>query len=228
MFKNQLYSYYFSLFSCSAFILLCVIAMNFYPGSTYIDHNTQGYYFFKNYFSDLGRTITHSGELNTISSYIFITALTFVGLGFSSFYLETVKLFNDKNSKTYYMSRLGTLLAIISGIGFVGVGWAPSDTLHQWHMLFVKIAFRSLALVMLIYGFCFYSNKGDFPNWLSHVYIFSGILLVTYVCIMIWGPDGRTVEGLPIQVASQKIIVFSIGISVIVQALGLINYIKKT
>ena len=72
------------------------------------------------------------------------------------------------------------------------------------------------------------TDKGNFPNWLSHVYIFSGILLVTYVCIMIWGPDGRTVEGLPIQVASQKIIVFSIGVSVIVQALGLINHIKKT
>ena len=94
-------------------------------------------------------------------------------------------------------------------------------------MLFVKIAFRSLALVMLIYGFCFYSNKGNFPNWISLVYIFSGILLVTYVCIMIWGPDGRTVEGLPIQVASQKIIVLVFILSVLYQSLGNASFISK-
>ena len=81
---------------------------------------------------------------------------------------------------------------------------------------------------MLLYGFCFYSNRNSFPKWLPGIYIILGILLVSYVCIMIWGPDGRTPEGLPLQVASQKIIVFVIGISVIIQALGLINYIKKT
>ena len=79
----------------------------------------------------------------------------------------------------------------------------------------------------ILYGFCFYFNKDGLPRWLAGVYIFLGFMLVYYVYLMIWGPDGRTPEGLPIQVAWQKIIVFAIGISVIVQALGMINHIKK-
>ena len=225
--KNKLYSYYFSLFSCSSFILLVIIAMIFYPGSTYIDHSTVGYHFFKNYFSDLRRTLTHGGELNTFSSYIFTVALTLVGSGFASFYITTSKLFNNRSTRTYYFARFGTLLAIVSGIGFIGVGWTPSDTAFDLHLTFVKIAFRSLMLVMILYGFCFYFNKDGLPRWLAGVYIFLGFLLVYYVYLMIWGPDGRTPEGLPIQVAWQKIIVFAIGISVIVQALCMINHIKK-
>ena len=46
------------------FIILTFIAMIFYEGGTYIDSSTTGYLFWHNYFSDLGRTVAHSGISN--------------------------------------------------------------------------------------------------------------------------------------------------------------------
>ncbi|MDQ2713331.1 MAG: hypothetical protein M3Z08_00285, partial [Chloroflexota bacterium] len=40
---------------CLLFLLLTVIAMLLYPGGTMANHHSQGYTFFLNFFSDLGR-----------------------------------------------------------------------------------------------------------------------------------------------------------------------------
>ena len=46
------------------FIVLNVIAMFCYPGSTYHDHITLRYSFSHNFLSDLGRTFSFSGDIN--------------------------------------------------------------------------------------------------------------------------------------------------------------------
>ena len=73
-------AYVLIIFGNVQFIILTIIAMFFYKGGTYIDNSTQGYLFWYNYFSDLGRTVAHSGTQNMISWIIFTVALSLWGI----------------------------------------------------------------------------------------------------------------------------------------------------
>ena len=66
----------FPLIALSLFTSFIVIGIIKYPGSTYLDNSTIGYYFFKNFLSDLGRTVTFNGVTNFYSSY-FVSFITF-------------------------------------------------------------------------------------------------------------------------------------------------------
>ena len=62
------------------FVVLTLVAMWFYPGGTVGDPDTVGYSFFRNFFSDLGRTASRLGTPNTVSAILFFVALTLAGL----------------------------------------------------------------------------------------------------------------------------------------------------
>ena len=57
--------------SCILFLVSTAVAMLFFPGGTILDHNTKGYSFFNNFFSELGRWRTHNGEIKWISFFGF-------------------------------------------------------------------------------------------------------------------------------------------------------------
>ena len=46
------------------FVVFNIIAVLAYPGSTYRDSLSPGYSFTQNFLSDLGRTVSFSGEVN--------------------------------------------------------------------------------------------------------------------------------------------------------------------
>ena len=60
------------LIALSLFFSFIVIGIIKYPGSTYLDNSTIGYDFFKNFLSDLGRTLTFNGNTNFYSSFFLI------------------------------------------------------------------------------------------------------------------------------------------------------------
>jgi hypothetical membrane protein len=53
------------------FVSFNLIAILFYPGSTYLNHETTKYSFTNNFLSDLGRTVTHKGIPNFYSAFFF-------------------------------------------------------------------------------------------------------------------------------------------------------------
>jgi len=62
--QRQVYLYVVS--GCGLFILLTVAAMFAYPGGLFTGELTSGYDFFRNLFSDLGRTMLAGGKSNTV------------------------------------------------------------------------------------------------------------------------------------------------------------------
>ena len=66
------------------YILLCSIAMIFYPGGTELNPTTLGYSFCMNQMSDLGRTQSLSEEPNHISMFLFMIAVIFVNISFAN------------------------------------------------------------------------------------------------------------------------------------------------
>lgn len=64
----------FTLYACIQFVVLNSAAMLTYPGGTHRDPSSQGYSFFRNFFSSLGSIEAPNGELN-VTSYMLFTVL---------------------------------------------------------------------------------------------------------------------------------------------------------
>src|SRR5215471_11745610 len=75
------------------FYLLLTLSMLLYPGGTKADPHTQGYSFFTNFLSDLGHTVSLSGQPNIASMVLFILAMTLAGIATGLFSLAFTQLF---------------------------------------------------------------------------------------------------------------------------------------
>ncbi|MCA1623860.1 MAG: hypothetical protein LC778_08670, partial [Acidobacteria bacterium] len=78
---------------CLLFIGLTAMAMLLYPGGTFNDQTSQGYSFFRNFFSDLGMTETRNHASNIISMILFTSALASVGIGLAIFFIAFAQFF---------------------------------------------------------------------------------------------------------------------------------------
>ena len=113
-----------------------------YPGGTHLDPDSDGYRFFDNTFSELGRTEGYQGEEKYAGLVLFLLATLVAGTGLIAFFaIEAV------DAKTHGGSRIAATCAMcfgaITGLGFIGIGFTPSDIVHDLHYAFVYTAFIS-------------------------------------------------------------------------------------
>ena len=108
---------------CIEFVLFSTIAMFFYGGGTSWDKSAEGYTFWHNVLSDLGRTISYSGVPNTVSSPMFNVALSFFGICIIVIYLSMGKIY----LRPYWLMLTIIIGGIISGTGIIIIGLAPDD-----------------------------------------------------------------------------------------------------
>ena len=199
-----------------SFFLFCIIvSMYIYPGSTYINHDTTRYLFNENFLSDLGRTITHGGQNNFHSSFLFNLALVFGGITYIIFFSLTHKIFNSNT-----LSKIGSLLGLGGALSMIGVALTPSDLMYDPHIFFNMWIFRFFLLSTLCYSWLMYKHNGINNYYLIGNLIFI-IFLLTYVLILIYGPSPReSVFALIFQVTAQKIILFNFILSILVQTVA--------
>jgi|SRR5579859_5201867 len=200
------------------FFLLTIIAMLLYPGGTMVDPHMQGYSFFLNFFSDLGRTTTFSGQSNLASRMLFTTSLTIVALSLALFFLAFTRFFIGSAS-ALRLSRLGAVFGIATSICFVGVACVPADLYRQVHNLFVNAGFSSFLVAILLLFMAILLRPG-FPRRFAWVFGAFALLLAGYVLLLIFGPPARTPAGEIVQATGQKIIVYASILSILIQALN--------
>jgi hypothetical membrane protein len=206
------------LFGCVQFVVLTLVAMLLYPGGTIADPTARRYSFFHNFFSDLGRTHTPAGEPNTASFLLFTVALALVGAGLILFFVASLRFFSDSRPARLW-SRLGCLFGIASGIGFIGVAFAPADRSLWIHAGFALLAFQAFLPAVLAFALAILGTKG-YARRYALVYLAFAALLAGYVVLLRAGPSLGASHGLVVQAAGQKIIVYA-GIGcVLVQAWG--------
>jgi hypothetical protein len=218
-------AYIFLIFGSLQFIFLTIIAMFFYKGGTYIDPNTHTYLFWNNFFSDLGRTVAHSGLSNGISFILFTTTISIWGLAHLPFFIAVLSFFKH-NKLTKKLSLSGSILGLFTGIAYIGIGLTPSDTLNNVHNFFVLIAFSSIFLSIIIYSIAIFRNERC-PNFFSYALAVSAFILAIYYFVLFIFPKNTTLEGLLIHVIGQKIAVYTLLISGIIQAYGALGQIKS-
>ncbi|HNE50029.1 MAG: hypothetical protein U0T31_02985 [Chitinophagales bacterium] len=192
-------------FSCFLFIVSTGIAMLFFPGGTILNHNTKGYSFFNNFFSELGRWRTVKGESNWISFFGFELALIFHSVVMFIFNRKLLIITNSKqlNPFVYYTALItGSLFPLF----LTGIALTPCDLYLPFHMDFVYAAFGTLVPLSLAYTLLIRQHH-LLPNKYGNTMMVIVFAITIYLFIMLYGPDPHKVGY--VQQTAQKIIVYS-------------------
>lgn len=195
------------------FILLTSAAMLFYPGGTFRDPGTEGYLFFENFFSDLGRTQAHSGEPNWVSFGLFFVALSVAGISFVLFFVALPGLFAGVRGGRY-LSVAGSVIGVCSGLAFVGIALTPMNLYRRAHGNFVSLAFCALLPVVVLYAAAIFLHRG-YPNQFALVFLGFAVILLAYLWMLFFGPGD-----LRLSVTSQKAIVYAQVVCMFIQGFG--------
>ena len=209
-------------YSIVLFCFLNIISMFLYPGGSIHDKEQSGYMFTKNFFSDLGTTISYSGVDNILSCILFNMSLCICGFTFIMLFTKVQGIFKFK-----VLSFFATLFGVLGGICFIGVAFTPADLLLQPHIMFAHGIFRCLLVASILYSILIFKTEG-FDNKYAYGFISLGIAVFTYVMISEIGPDPRSNPmALVLQVVSQKAIAIWLLLSIYLYSIGLGKYIYK-
>ena len=229
---NRKWLYQIPRISIYIFIILNLCAMLLYPGGTISQKNnqmnnysfTEGYSFSENFFSDLGSTEAHNGQINFFSSFFFNLSLIIVGITMFLFHLNLYDIF--KGTKLNLIVLVAGICGCIGGLCFVGVGLTPSNLYLPMHIVFNDWAFRSYFLcALLTTAIIFKSDKLD--NSYSILYILFSISILLYIFILEFAPSPTdSNEWLRIHVIAQKFIVFCFIFSTHLLSIGFLNYFR--
>lgn len=203
---------------CVQFLVLSAVAMPLYPGGNYSDNSTAGYEFHRNFFSDLGRTVAHNGDSNTVSMVLFIIGLSLAGLALIIFFLAVPPHFAE-NRTSRRLSLIGSTVGVISGIGFIGIASVPADVDQTLHTNFVYVAFTGFLFVVFCYSAAILKSR-TYARAYAYAYFAFAVILALYLVLLFSGPDIETARGLTIQAVGQKIVVYTGIICVVIQSWG--------
>ena len=184
------------------FYTLCIfIAMPFYQGGHLLDSTTNGYNFFRNFVSDLGRTISLSGERNFTSFAIFSTG-TLVLLGsLTRFLFLAVSEFNINSRLLIFVAKIS---ALYSCIGVLGVVITPVNipSLYALHIFFAISMTLTIGITFGLYSYFFY--KENFTRY-SILILISALSVLAYLLFIEYGPSAReSLSGLTLHASVQK------------------------
>lgn len=214
-----------SIYVAITFIVLTLIAMLVYPGGTNSDHNAPHYDFFRNFFSDLGRTTTFLGEPQWLSCLLFNGALTLGGLAFFGFFKELTGAF-ENIPRARNLARAGAVFGFAAGICYIGIAFTPWDVLPNGHMIFVKTGMPVFLIASILFAIAI-SRHPSYPKVYVWVFLAFIPILLGYVYLLFWGPSSKTESGLIIQATWQKALVYSELVVLIVQGRGALRMMKE-
>ena len=217
--KNwKIFASLFIIFGPAQYIVLTAVAMVFYAGGTMVDPLSPGYYFWGNFFSDLGRVIALSGAPNVVSSTIFTITALILSISFIPFILVISSYFK-KDEKQYLVARIGSIISLASVVFLIATIFTPWDIFDKTHLLFANLFNITGVLGIVFYTVAVLKNK-DYPNLYGFVYIALLTIAVIYSIILISIPKSITMDGLILQASMQKISQYSFLLCFLIQGYG--------
>ena len=208
--KKSNFKFWQGYIGIAIFIGFNTIAMLLYPGGTYLDSSTEGYQFFHNFFSNLGEWTARNGKTNTVSATLFNSSLVIFALSYFSFFISFLKLeVKYIESKFFQFLLVASISVAITSFIFISV-FSAEETSKFWHLVFVKIAFRTLFIHAVLQTYIVVKIP-KFDRFISLATIGFTALLFLFLLVMDFGPKAlESQEGLFIQVSAQKAIVVGI------------------
>lgn len=217
--KNwKLFASLFIIFGAAQYIILTAVAMLFYAGGTMIDSLSPGYYFWGNFFSDLGRVIALSGAPNVVSFTIFTITASILSISFIPFAFVISSYFKS-DKKQYLVARIGSLICLTSIVFLIATILTPWDVFDRTHLVFANLFNITGMLGVVFFTIAVLYNR-DYPNLYGFVYIALLIIAVIYTIILVSIPKSITLDGLIIQASMQKFSQYSFLLCFLIQGYG--------
>jgi hypothetical membrane protein len=177
--------------------------MLIYPGGTYRDRSTSGYQFFHNFLSDLGATVTFSGQSNPIGAVLFVASLVVLVVGMGGILAGLARVYS-RSPRAVPLIRLAVVAGVFVCACFIGVAATPENRFRSTHVLFTKLAFRVFPVVPLFLGLG--ASRGERSSRVGVAWVAMIALLTAYVVVLDFGPRASTPIGLVVQVTAQKLV----------------------
>ncbi len=196
------------------FILVSLICMFLYSGGTYMDNSSEGYDFFNNVFSDLGRLVALNGDSNLFSCIIYNSSLIFLGITAIFFCIGMYQILETPGKKNA-IEKLGYALGIISAVSFIGVGLTPYDILGTAHGISLRLGFISAIAMFLLLALSILKTK-HMPLVYAIIYFICIIAQIIYTLVIF---DAFAISETT-EVVIQKIVVYMMFCTFILQANG--------
>ncbi len=207
-----------------SFFVLTYFAIQFYPGGTIADRTTEGYQFYMNYFSDLGRQRAWNGAANAISNGYFESAMLIASLGIGLFCLTLPVCLRFVPTKTWAVA--GSFLGFLASFAYFGISQNPLDVNYGMHTLYVRLGFIGFWLSCCCNAVALY-REPNYPRRYVVCYLIFLLILLVQIYIMLFTPRAWTSpEALYLQVTAQKAVVYSQLICLGVQAIGAFRYLS--
>jgi hypothetical membrane protein len=171
------------LIGAGVYIILTSAAMFMYAGGTYTNPDAAGYSFLNNFFSDLGRTESHSGEPNTISWILFTSSIMTIGIAMILFYagLTPSDLLLDLH---LLFVRIGFISVFIASIIYSIVLY--KQTTYPRVYLYTILVFTGVSLIYIILLFFGPSTETDEGLFIQVV----GQKLIVYIMAIVFSIQG--------------------------------------
>lgn len=218
------WAYIASMIGCVLFIFFTLLGMLFYSGGTYNNALIEGYSFFMNFFSDIGRTISHSGDSNLISFIFFSLAFFLVGTMLIPMFLAFPYFFSKKTNN-WRISISGSCLGLFTAFCFIGITFAPSNIYVDAHSFFVYGGFISGFFVSLLYSIVIF-RENLYAKHYGFNFLFFTVILALYIALLFTGPSSETLSGLVIQATGQKIVLYAFAVCLFIHGYGAYNQEK--
>jgi hypothetical protein len=200
------------------YIIFTTIAMVFYAGGTLTNPSNPGYFFWGNFFSDLGRIIALSGDSNVISFIIFIITALILSLTFLAFSFAIPSFFKQ-DKKQFLLSKIGSLLGIICISFFIAGIFTPWDIFSSTHLIFSNLFNITGVVVIFFYTLAILYNR-KYTNIYAYLYLNLFSFAIIYTIILLNLPKSITIEGLIIQASLQKIVHYLFLLCFLIQGYG--------
>ena len=182
------------------------VAMLLYPGGTLRDPSTIGYRFFQNFLSDLGNTVTFSGQPNHASAILVLAICAMVAPAVLGCALAFVRLYSS-SPIGHQIARTAAILAAISCVGMAGVALSPGNLSLTRHLGFSLLTLGPWPVASFLFAIVTARDdrfrRGVPVAWLALSLAIAGLLSMRW-----WGPAITTDMGLTIAVTAQKIAMF--------------------
>ena len=150
-------------------------AMEVYPGGTILNRSSDGYDWWNNYLSDLGRLNAWNRTANHLSNESFNQGL-YVAIVCMLLLFNMYNLIAARKRNKLLAFSIG-LLSFGSALAYLGIVWFPLDVNYRLHTIFVRVGFISFWILSMVLA-SFIRNQSDFPNFYAWVmYAFAAAFL---------------------------------------------------
>lgn len=212
---------YLGIICAVQFFISSSLAMRVYPGGTIHDRESEGYAFFDNYFSDLGRNRAWNRQPNHRSNLYFQYSLLLVGGSLVLFFLVLPSYFSEAEAQ--FIAVIAAVCGVIAALCYIGIALTPLDFNYHRHTLFVRAGFIAFLTMCFFYASAIFNEPG-YPNRYAWALLIFAAILFIQVAIMLGGPRSwHSPEALRLQATAQKIVVYAEMLCMLYQLIGVLR-----